>query len=44
MKTEGNIFAKLNAGASRFLADFIGSPLDLLFIKLPAKIMEIVRF
>ena len=44
MKTEGNIFAKLNAGASRFLADFIGAPLDLLFIKLPAKIMGLLGF
>jgi len=44
MKTEGNIFAKLNAGASRFLADFIGAPLDLLFIKLPAKVMGLLGF
>ena len=44
MKTEGSIFAKLNAGANRFLADFIGAPLDLLFIKLPAKVMEMLGF
>ena len=44
MKTEGNIFAKLNAGAARFISDFIGAPLDLLFIKLPAKIMGLLGF
>ena len=44
MKTEGNIFQKLNAGAARFLADFIGSPLDLLLVKLPAKVMELLGF
>ena len=42
MKTEGNIFEKLNAGASKFLADFIGAPLDLLFIKLPAKVLKMI--
>jgi len=44
MKTEGSIFNKLNAGASRFLADFIGAPLDLLLVKLPAKVMELLGF
>tara|TARA_B100000212_G_scaffold277930_1_gene217571 strand:- start:476 stop:2317 length:1842 start_codon:yes stop_codon:yes gene_type:complete len=44
MKTEGNIFKKLNAGAARFLADFIGAPLDLLLVKLPAKVMELLGF
>jgi len=44
MKTEGGIFNKLNAGASRFLADFIGAPLDLLLVKLPAKVMELLGF
>ncbi len=44
MKTEGSIFNKLNAGASRFLADFIGAPLDLLFVTLPAKVMEMLGF
>jgi len=44
MKTEGSIFKKLNAGASRFLADFIGAPLDLLLVKLPAKVMELLGF
>ena len=29
-KTEGDIFDKLTAGISRFVADFIGAPLDLL--------------
>ena len=44
MKTEGNIFQKLNAGAAKFLADFIGAPLDLLLVKLPAKVMELLGF
>lgn len=44
MKTEGSIFNKLNAGASRFLADFIGAPLDLLLVQLPAKVMELLGF
>jgi len=43
MKTEGNLFEKLNAGIAKTFADFIGAPFDLLKKGL-AKLVEMFGF
>ena len=43
MRTEGNLFEKLNAGIAKTFADFIGAAFDLLKKGL-AKIVEMFGF